>query len=55
MKSKLSVDESNFKKLITGNTIYIDKTEIINNLLDLKRTYHFYLVQEVLISFYLKI
>ena len=40
MLKQIAIDESNFKKIITGNCVYIDKTkflyEIVNN-----HTYYF--------------
>ncbi|MDR2544848.1 MAG: ATP-binding protein [Methanobrevibacter sp.] len=41
MKAKLPLDESDFKKLISSNKIYIDKTKIIKRMMDLNGTYHF--------------
>ncbi|MDR3290512.1 MAG: ATP-binding protein [Methanobrevibacter sp.] len=41
MKSELSLDVSDFKKLIKRKKIYVDKTEVIKRIRDLKRTYHF--------------
>ncbi|MDR1819013.1 MAG: ATP-binding protein [Methanobrevibacter sp.] len=40
-KSELSLDVSDFEKLIKRNKIYIDKTKVIKRLRDLNGTYHF--------------
>jgi hypothetical protein len=32
IKAELSVDEPDFRKLITGNMIYVDKTEVISRI-----------------------
>jgi len=41
MKSELSIDVSDFKKLIKRNKIYVDKTEVIKRMRELNGTYHF--------------
>jgi len=41
MKSELSLDVSDFKKLIKRKKIYVDKTEVIKRIIDIKRIYHF--------------
>ncbi|GAA5819482.1 MAG: AAA family ATPase partial [Methanobrevibacter sp. CfCl-M3] len=40
-KSELSLDVSDFEKLIKRNKIYVDKTKVIKRLRDLNGTYHF--------------
>ncbi|MDR3292019.1 MAG: AAA family ATPase [Methanobrevibacter sp.] len=41
IKAELPVDEQDFRKLINGNMLYVDKTEIVKRILDIKRIYHF--------------
>ncbi|KZX17555.1 ATP-binding protein [Methanobrevibacter filiformis] len=41
IKGDLSTDISDFKKLINRDKIYVDKTDIIKRMMDLRGTYHF--------------
>jgi hypothetical protein len=41
IKSNLSVNISDFKKLITEDKIYVDKTDIIEKIISLRGTYYF--------------